>query len=147
MLSEYQSNIQRENFFRFYLIHTHINIFQLFLTFCDVIYERLRLRYFQISELNESSGCHLLDRFVFYGNTSIIKSDCAAVTQMIIWVGSFNLFQKMINAIQIDKCDIHGMQNIEPNSFLQRYLPYDIILIDQFHDENVFTWSNICIIS
>ena len=40
-----------------------------------MIYECLRLRYFQISELNESSGCHLLDRFVFYGNPSIIKSD------------------------------------------------------------------------
>ena len=64
-----------QNLFWLYLIHNHENIFQLFLTFCDVIYERLRLRYFQISELNESSGCHLLDRFVFYGNTSIIKSD------------------------------------------------------------------------
>ena len=64
-----------QNLFWFSLIHNHINIFQLFLTFCDVIYERLRLRYFQISELNESSGCHLSDRFVFYGNPSIIKSD------------------------------------------------------------------------
>ena len=42
---------------------------------CIVIYDCLRLRYFQISELNESSGCHLSDRFVFYGNPSIIKSD------------------------------------------------------------------------
>ena len=60
-------------------INLRQNIFQMSTTyinnFCAVIYECLRLRYFQISELNESSGCHLLDRFVFYGNPSIIKSD------------------------------------------------------------------------
>ena len=38
-------------------------------------YDCQRLRYFQISELSESLGCHLLDRFVFYGNSSIIWSD------------------------------------------------------------------------
>ena len=44
-------------------------------SFNFVNYDWQRLRYFQISELRESFGCHLLDRFVFYGNSSIIWSD------------------------------------------------------------------------